>query len=148
MALKFIMFQNHQEGLLKHRLLTHDLILSPTYQHWSHAYWNSIAWNEDVGRIGDARFPRCNIMVHLSPLRWLSSPESDDFKLPWSTNSVAAWLWSSGKPEGRQISLLWGHPCWVKAWVRLQVQVEERKQPDTTNNGSMLSWESHIVESW
>ena len=46
--------------------------------------------------------------MHLSSLRWtISSPESDDFKLPWGTISIAAWLWSSGKPEGRQISLLY-----------------------------------------
>lgn len=46
--------------------------------------------------------------MHSSSLRWaISSPESDDFKLPWSTVSIAAWLWSSGKPEGRQISLLY-----------------------------------------
>ena len=46
--------------------------------------------------------------MHLSSLRWtVSSPESDDFKLPWGPISIAAWLWSSGKPEGRQISLLY-----------------------------------------
>lgn len=60
LKLRPLCFKNHQEGLWKHKLLTGNLILSPTYWHWRHAYCLSVLkWRCES--MDDARFSRCNI---------------------------------------------------------------------------------------
>lgn len=92
-------------------------------------------WNEESGRAGDGtRLSRGMMRASERDERGLSG--KGWLQVTWSAAAIAARSRSSGKPEGRQVSLPWSHPVESKlVWVRMHEEVLQRRHHEATDSG-------------